>query len=279
MPKAIVTPIKPRPTTNKPVTAPPRNAVRNAGSSPPRAASAVRTFERTEMFIPMYPAAAERTAPSTKRDDVFQPRFGSVSLRMRRASAIATTTPINAIIAYCRLRYADAPSWIACAISRIFSLPCGCRSTQPMSTRPQTSARTPASAIGKRIDFVTGLIPYEPTLQSESDGALSLVGRRIVAGPQGGRHPPIRARSRCVRGAGLRNPLEIASARTLSVIGNFVLDLLAFAKTVELNLGRLGPVKEDLVAVVALHEAVSAIEDDFLDLTSCHRRDSSWANA
>jgi hypothetical protein len=49
----------------KPVTAPPRNATWSALLRPPRAASAVRTFARTAMFMPTYPAAAESTAPTT----------------------------------------------------------------------------------------------------------------------------------------------------------------------------------------------------------------------
>ena len=40
------------------------------------------------------------------------------------------TAPIPAMIVYCRLRYAWAPSWIALAISFIRSLPSGCRRTQ-----------------------------------------------------------------------------------------------------------------------------------------------------
>ncbi len=36
-----------------PVIAPPRNATASASFNPVRAASAVRTFERTDTFIPM----------------------------------------------------------------------------------------------------------------------------------------------------------------------------------------------------------------------------------
>jgi hypothetical protein len=37
-----------------------------AGCSPSRAASAVRTFERTATFMPMKPAAPEKIAPIRK---------------------------------------------------------------------------------------------------------------------------------------------------------------------------------------------------------------------
>ena len=47
------TPSRPRPTTSMPVMAPPRKAMASAAFRPVRAASAVRTFERTETFIPM----------------------------------------------------------------------------------------------------------------------------------------------------------------------------------------------------------------------------------
>ena len=48
------------------MTDPALNATFSAGLSPPRAASAVRTFERTETFMPMNPAAADSVAPITK---------------------------------------------------------------------------------------------------------------------------------------------------------------------------------------------------------------------
>ena len=57
----------------RPVTDPARKATLSAGGSPCRAASAVRTFERTATFIPMKPAAADRTAPMRKPIAVPQP--------------------------------------------------------------------------------------------------------------------------------------------------------------------------------------------------------------
>ena len=98
-----------------PVIAPPRNATASASLSPVRAASAVRTFERTEMFMPMYPASPESTAPTTKPPAVAPPSAHQmITNRM---------TPTIAMVVYCRLRYACAPAWIAAAISRIRSLP------------------------------------------------------------------------------------------------------------------------------------------------------------
>ena len=88
--------MSPKPTTKKPVTAPPLNASWSAGLIPPRAASAVRRLERTEMFMPTYPAAPLSTAPIRKRTPVFHP---SVKVRNRKMTA-----PIPAMIVYCRLR-------------------------------------------------------------------------------------------------------------------------------------------------------------------------------
>ncbi len=47
------TAMRPRPTTRRPVMAPPLKAMSNAGPMPRRAASAVRTLERTDTFMPM----------------------------------------------------------------------------------------------------------------------------------------------------------------------------------------------------------------------------------
>jgi len=57
----------------RPVTEPARKATFNAGFSPLRAASAVREFERTATFMPMKPAADERSAPTRKPKAVPQP--------------------------------------------------------------------------------------------------------------------------------------------------------------------------------------------------------------
>ncbi len=46
----------------------------SAGCRPWRAASAVRTFERTETFMPIYPAAPDRMAPIRKPIETWIPR-------------------------------------------------------------------------------------------------------------------------------------------------------------------------------------------------------------
>src|SRR3989338_4719057 len=77
----------PSPTTKNPVTAPPLNANRKADRTPARAAEAVRTFARTAVVIPTYPASAEATAPSKKPPATMRPK----NMARKPAIIIATT--------------------------------------------------------------------------------------------------------------------------------------------------------------------------------------------
>ncbi len=79
-----------------PVIAPARKARVRPCCSPLCAAAAVRTFERTEMFMPMKPATPDRIAPITKP-------VAGIAPRKKKTSA-ATTTPTMAMVVYCRLR-------------------------------------------------------------------------------------------------------------------------------------------------------------------------------
>ena len=88
------TPKSPRPTTNIPVIAPPLKATLRASFIPLVAASAVRTFARTDTFIPMKPHAPERTAPTTKPIAVAKSKKSAI--RMVRI------TPTIAIVLYWR---------------------------------------------------------------------------------------------------------------------------------------------------------------------------------
>ena len=80
------------------MTAPALKATRSAGRTPPFAASAVRTFERTATFIPMKPAAAERTAPIRKPKAVDQPSSFQSPIPRKM------TTATMEIVRYCRRR-------------------------------------------------------------------------------------------------------------------------------------------------------------------------------
>src|SRR5205085_1258338 len=70
-----------RPATSIPVIAPARNAVVRPDCRLCRAASAVRTLARTEMFMPMKPVAPDRTAPITKAAALRPPRKSEGCLR------------------------------------------------------------------------------------------------------------------------------------------------------------------------------------------------------
>ena len=94
--KKIAMESSPSPATSIPVTAPDRNAIVSPPCSEPRAASAVRTFARTEIVMPTKPATPESKAPMTKPIADSAP---SVT-----ASTAATTTPTIAIVVYCRPR-------------------------------------------------------------------------------------------------------------------------------------------------------------------------------
>ena len=79
-----------------PVMAPARKARVRPCCNPLCAAAAVRTFERTEMFIPIKPATPDRTAPMTK------PIAGKVPRNTNTKTA--TATPTMPIVVYWRFR-------------------------------------------------------------------------------------------------------------------------------------------------------------------------------
>jgi len=80
------------------VIAPPLKATWSASFRPTRAASAVRTFARTEMFMPMMPQDPESSAPMRKPKAVGQPRPGTRPMTRNR------TTPTMAMVLYWRQR-------------------------------------------------------------------------------------------------------------------------------------------------------------------------------
>ena len=79
-----------------PVIAPARNARVRPACRPDWAAAAVRTFDRTEMFIPIKPATPDSTAPMTKPVAEIVPSVATM--------ISATTTPTMAMVVYWRFR-------------------------------------------------------------------------------------------------------------------------------------------------------------------------------
>ncbi len=79
-----------------PVIAPPLKATPRAGPTPPRALSATRAFARTDTFMPMKPAAAEKQPPMRKPI--------AVRMSIAIASITASTTATMPMIWYWRVR-------------------------------------------------------------------------------------------------------------------------------------------------------------------------------
>ena len=112
------------------MTAPARNATFRARATPLFAASATRVFARTATFMPMKPAAAEKTAPIRKPIAVPQPRSFQSPITRKR------TTATPEMVMYWRRRYAVAPSCTAREISCMRSVPGDCCSSHQVSTTP-----------------------------------------------------------------------------------------------------------------------------------------------
>jgi hypothetical protein len=145
-----VAPRRPRPTVNMPATPPVRKATFSAaGSDPDLAAAAVRTLPRTARLIPMNPVRPERKHPATNAivrnrpdsttDNATLPSGARTSVEVR----YTTTTRgirMTRIVRNWRRRYAIAPSWMAAAISFIFSVPWSAARTPFESRKPTPSA-------------------------------------------------------------------------------------------------------------------------------------------
>ena len=91
-----MTPSSANPATSMPVMAPALKASESPPASDLVAAWAVRTFARTETFMPMKPVAPDSTAPTKKPSATSQP---SVKPRMTKMTA-----PTMAMVVYWRLR-------------------------------------------------------------------------------------------------------------------------------------------------------------------------------
>ena len=147
------------PTVNIPATPPARNASRTARRRPDsRAAFAVRTLARTASHIPTYPVTIDARAP--RRNAIDRPNrmlsalcsafFGTGSTKK---STTARTARNTASVRYWRLRYAFAPSWIARAISFIFSVPSGAASTSRTRYQAKSNATSETPKMSHRARF------------------------------------------------------------------------------------------------------------------------------
>ncbi len=69
------------------------------------------------------------------------------------------TAPTMPIVVYWRLRYADAPCWMAAAISRIRSLPAGCATIHVIDQRPYR--RASAAQASAKMSAMVMESPFE----------------------------------------------------------------------------------------------------------------------
>ena len=100
--KVPVTANKARPATNIPVTAPDLKARLNPEPNPLLAAWAVRTLALTETFMPIYPVAADNTAPTKNAAATEIPNKNDITTKIN--------IPTTNIVLYCLFKYAYAPS-------------------------------------------------------------------------------------------------------------------------------------------------------------------------
>ena len=85
-----------------PVTAPPLKATSSAFDTPPRALSATRALARTDTFMPMKPAEAEKVPPIRKPMAIRMPSDPCASSAIASTTARTTATP--PMIVYWRRR-------------------------------------------------------------------------------------------------------------------------------------------------------------------------------
>ena len=95
----------------RPMIAPPRNAMRRAFPDDVRTAFAVLTFALTVAFMPMTVASKEQNAPTTNPTAICHPR------KTKRGTSRMTTK--HKIVLISRFRKVFAPSWMQPAISRM----------------------------------------------------------------------------------------------------------------------------------------------------------------
>ena len=134
-----------------PATPPVRNAIFIARCSPSVfAAAATRTFPRTASHMPIYPVTPENTAPMTKK--MLRPmRSVVVSAGSTKRTKKTMTAKMLRVLNW-RLRYADAPSCTAAAISCILGVPSLAESTCRTRKAATTSAKRAMAATTMTVE-------------------------------------------------------------------------------------------------------------------------------
>ena len=153
--KSIKNKDKPRtanPATPSPITVPPPKDTFKAFGRDVLAASVVRTFASVAIRIPMFPATAENTAPTTNAGTIIQLVVSTIVEIPKRAAEAITTKMANK--RYSALKNAIAPSLMLFAIPCILSSPAFCFLTHAILTS-MNNKPTNDKAIGIIInDFI-----------------------------------------------------------------------------------------------------------------------------
>ena len=106
--KNAVKPRTARPATPNPITVPPPKETFNACGKLVRAACVVRTFVFVAIFIPMFPAKAEKNAPKMKATTIRMCVVGTINEIPAKTILAATTKIANNL--YSAFKNANAPS-------------------------------------------------------------------------------------------------------------------------------------------------------------------------
>src|SRR5690606_24643946 len=138
------------PATPKPITVPPPKETFSAFGKLVRAASVVLAFASVAILIPIFPAKAEKTAPTTKAGTINQCVVGT-AIEIPNNANEATTTNTESNL-YSALKNAKAPSLMFFEISCIFSFPALCFFTHAILISINNNPSTD-KAIGTIIKF------------------------------------------------------------------------------------------------------------------------------
>ena len=108
--KKVVSPKTAKPATPNPITVPPPKETFRAFGKLVRAACVVLTFVFVAIFIPIFPANAEKKAPKTKATTIKICVVGTINAIPAKTRLAPNTKKANN--RYSAFRKAKAPSWI-----------------------------------------------------------------------------------------------------------------------------------------------------------------------
>ena len=126
--KNAVSPSTANPATPSPITVPPPNDIFNAVGKLVLAAWVVLTLVFVAIFIPIFPAHAEKNAPKTKAITISQCVVGTITETPAKAKLTTRTNTAKSL--YSAFKKANAPSYMWSEISFIFPSPASCFITQ-----------------------------------------------------------------------------------------------------------------------------------------------------